>query len=463
MLFYDLRNDALLLYLTQKLCDKMQQLDNGCINWLGEFNKTKLKPEYLCNFAENVTRYDVRRVLFQLQNPDMILPKNQKRYSVLTTCGNDLCIFEEHMVLQNRDEIWDADKIWQKLLAKGVDGDKLNDSPDHCLLWTGCVDDQGYGRVKVNAKSYLVHALSLALRDGLRDVPKKNQAEQLLVVRHKCTAKHCFRPSHLELGTHAQNSMDKERDGTQPRGEAHQSASITQEVAAEIKLSWRKPGTADFVSVKDRAVRFGVSVSLVYQIDCGNTWRELPGPRDELVARQVEQHRTHKMKVQQKLRSEGLSQAEYDRLVAKILQNIKAEFCSKDPSIVTPCSIWQGATRNDGYGVVSYKYCVFDTHVLVCERLLGKKPEGCVVRHLCGQKKCCAEDHLVIGTLSENRRDAILHGDSATKLSIENVRYIRENVKLDDKQSIETASRLLDICVLHVRAIVKGKYWGWIS
>lgn len=461
--FYDLENEALVQHLKQKFSERTQHLDNGCIVWNGELKKDKVKPEYLCKFDGKLARYDVRRVLFQLRNPDTELPNNHKRYLISTTCGEDRCIKEEHMQLEDRYEIWDAEKIWTNLLARGIDGNELDDNPDRCLLWTGAKDGHGYGRVKVNTKSYGVHVLSLALKEGLRDAPKQNEEGEPLVVRHKCTDRHCFRPSHLELGTHAENAMDKKRDGTDRHGEDHQSATISQDVAARIKLSRREPGAADFVSVKDRALQFGVSLSIVYSIDAGATWKELPGPCDEEVARQAEQRKMQVQKMQEDVRSKGLTQAVYDCLVFKICQNISIQYCSKSPGVVTPCSIWQGTTNPEGYGVITYKYCSFKTHILVCERLVGKKPEGSVVRHKCGQKRCCAEDHLVMGTRSENSIDAILHGDVTTKLTLENVRQIREKVSLDDKQSVVKASQSLNISVDHVRAIVKGKYWGWLS
>ena len=82
-----------------------------------------------------------------------------------------------------------------------------------------------------------------------------------MVVRHKCKEKLCVAPDHLEIGTHKQNMEDKIRDGTHLFGENHPDATITKEIAIQIRES-KGQGTQ-----KERAERFGVSRNIVAHID----------------------------------------------------------------------------------------------------------------------------------------------------------------------------------------------------
>jgi len=74
----------------------------------------------------------------------------------------------------------------------------------------------------------------------------------------------------------SQSIEDKIDNETIIRGEKHHSASISKELALEIKLSKRKRGDDDYVNQRSRSQRFGVSLDLVKSIDCGKSWAHLP-------------------------------------------------------------------------------------------------------------------------------------------------------------------------------------------
>lgn len=74
-----------------------------------------------------------------------------------------------------------------------------------CLLWTGSTDKWGYGRIWSGApsgKMLTAHRVSLALSG----VPVPDDA---LVLHGPCDNPSCCEPSHLRVGTHADNMADR--------------------------------------------------------------------------------------------------------------------------------------------------------------------------------------------------------------------------------------------------------------
>ncbi len=71
-----------------------------------------------------------------------------------------------------------------------------------CWLWLGRRDRWGYGRITVAHRRWSVHRLAAHLYLGL-------DPESELHVLHRCPNPACFRPSHLYLGTNADNVRDR--------------------------------------------------------------------------------------------------------------------------------------------------------------------------------------------------------------------------------------------------------------
>lgn len=70
-----------------------------------------------------------------------------------------------------------------------------------CLIWTGCKQSEGYGKVTVRGKQWRTHRLAYA--DAWGPIPDG------MVVRHRCDNPSCVNPAHLEIGTNADNAKDK--------------------------------------------------------------------------------------------------------------------------------------------------------------------------------------------------------------------------------------------------------------
>lgn len=82
-----------------------------------------------------------------------------------------------------------------------------NPQPTPCRLWQGAIDQDGYGilsnhqdRVRWRAHRWIWVQKFGPIPDGL-------------VVRHKCDNRLCYRTSHLELGTVADNVDDARQRG----------------------------------------------------------------------------------------------------------------------------------------------------------------------------------------------------------------------------------------------------------
>ena len=245
-----------------------------------------------------------------------------------------------------------------------------------------------------------------------------------MVIRHKCKEEGCVAPDHLEIGTHEQNAHDRIRDGTQLFGKNSPTATITEEIAIQIRES-KGSGTQ-----KERAERFNVKPHIVGSIDSGKTWNK-PGQGPKRNRKQLSPPTPED--------------------ISKWLPEVESR-CSKipvdsdDPILQTTDDprvqdhwIYNHAKRSAGYPLIDLKSlnCPGDrAHRVALMSYQGKLLDKKVVtRHLCakGQRKdCCNPLHLKEGTYAQNAQDKIEHGTSGkgeanpnAKLTEDDVREIR--------------------------------------
>lgn len=67
-----------------------------------------------------------------------------------------------------------------------------------CLLWSGCVNDQGYGYLRENGTTVSVHRF--AWKEAYGYYPDKG-----IELDHTCHVRNCAEVSHLRLVSHSQN------------------------------------------------------------------------------------------------------------------------------------------------------------------------------------------------------------------------------------------------------------------
>ena len=136
---------------------------------------------------------------------------------------------------------------------------------NECWLWTGTINDTGYGVLSIGSKAdktrrnVLAHRFSFELHKGALPAG--------LNVCHRCDTPACVNPGHLFAGTQADNVADMVSKGRHQKGSRNGNAKINEAVAAQILAAVKSGSTRTNV-----AQQFGVTRSLVSMIANGKRW-----------------------------------------------------------------------------------------------------------------------------------------------------------------------------------------------
>lgn len=131
-----------------------------------------------------------------------------------------------------------------------------------CWIWTGKLHKEGYGVVcDESNKPMLAHRASWMLFRS--DIPDG------MIVCHKCDTPSCINPSHLFLGTDADNNKDmmSKKRNAQPKGSRTANSKINESIAIEI---FNARGT-----LKEIASKYGLFFSTVHKIKSKESWKHI--------------------------------------------------------------------------------------------------------------------------------------------------------------------------------------------
>jgi len=154
------------------------------------------------------------------------------------------------------------DRFWTRVEKKADGG----------WLWTGHLNQGGYGDVRFQGRMQKAHRVSYQLATG--PIPEG------LFVLHKCDVRNCVRPDHLWLGTLAENNTDMDAKGRRTilRGEDHgrygdgrpgsqnSFSKLTEEAARAIRAQYGR------LNQYELADKFNISQTTVNRILNRKAW-----------------------------------------------------------------------------------------------------------------------------------------------------------------------------------------------
>jgi transposase len=325
------------------------------------------------------------RIIYRIFNGDL-----EDADWVYHTCGNIECVEPTHLKLKKRND--DGPEYfarrWQEAKDAGV-------REGGCLLWKQSVDKNGYGCIKVDGDTWLIHRFAFQMANQLEEIPQGKQ-----VCHCHSGNRNCFDDLHLRLGTAEENGQDRVDHGTSNVGERNHAALLTDEQALQVFELYSSTTSAAAV-----AQQFGVSVAVVKGIWFHGSYSSATGQTEARTARR-EGERAKRKEAREAFGDE-IAPEQYDDAVRRIMAKVTV-----DP--VRGCWIVGGAANP--YPSISiagrFRHC----HRVILESAKnGKKqlPDDIVARHLCEERgyehhRCANPDHLAAGTSSENAIDHVL-------------------------------------------------------
>ena len=150
-------------------------------------------------------------------------------------------------------------RFWEKVVQAGE---------DECWLWGGAKFEDGYGCFSRNGGTSSARRFTAEKKFG-------DLADNL--VRHVCDNRLCVNPSHLLLGTPADNSADMKERNRQAKGEKAPSAVLSDEQARQIlkRYADEKAKGKLYGALERIATEFGVSKQSVYRITSRQSYKHL--------------------------------------------------------------------------------------------------------------------------------------------------------------------------------------------
>lgn len=148
--------------------------------------------------------------------------------------------------------------FWDRVYSQTF---RLAQSEGGCLLFTGCKDSCGYGRIWRNGKLVRIH----------REVWKREHGRIPMgkVVMHVCDRPNCIEPEHMRIGLQRENIADMDSKGRRRTilGSQRSTAKLHERDIPTIRALLKRGDTC-----KSIADIYGVTEGLIRHIKKGRNW-----------------------------------------------------------------------------------------------------------------------------------------------------------------------------------------------
>lgn len=146
--------------------------------------------------------------------------------------------------------------IVERLLGKATEDEQTG-----CWNWTAAVSNAGYGQFGFEGKVQTAHRVSYKIF--------VDEIQPGLVICHRCDNRRCINPSHLFVGTVADNSADMAAKNRSTHGTKNYSAKLSEK---DVLAIFSDPRTHRSIGAA-----YGVSNPTVWSIKSGKTWARVTG------------------------------------------------------------------------------------------------------------------------------------------------------------------------------------------
>lgn len=134
-----------------------------------------------------------------------------------------------------------------------------------CLEWTKYCTSAGYGQFEVNGQTVSVHRFAYKLHFG--EIPEG------LHCLHYCDNPPCCEPTHLFLGTHQDNMIDRDNKNrlNAPKGEKNGHAKLTEKQVLEIREKYIPRIYHTYILAEE----YNVTQPIIFRIIKREIWKHI--------------------------------------------------------------------------------------------------------------------------------------------------------------------------------------------
>jgi hypothetical protein len=145
----------------------------------------------------------------------------------------------------------------KKSLKERFEEKYLRKSDHECWEWTASLNAGGYGQITIGLRPH--HAMRVSYSLYVGDIPPG------MCVCHRCDNRKCVNPSHLFIGTVAENNADMRKKGRQRGGPGNpaRGMSLPQTKLSDEQILEIRSATG---SLRQLGAIYGVSGSLICRI-----------------------------------------------------------------------------------------------------------------------------------------------------------------------------------------------------